>query len=158
MDSCLYRRFRFPRPSYWNRLLLTRRKMLKKVIAQAVPAVAILTWLIVARITIMAFVTTLVLPVATTRRLSIRYAIPSAFVYLLFFIANAMVMAILDPIFRSIEAIGFDAIICLSFDLPIDLLLLTTVAFCGWLGTRMRLVNQSKFRSSNNTSMDPKKP
>jgi hypothetical protein len=154
--------------------------MLKKVIAQAVPAVAILTWLIVARITyitesatlgillyvvvpfligaIMAFVTTLVLPVATTRRLSIRYAIPSAFVYLLFFIANAMVMAILDPIFRSIEAIGFDAIICLSFDLPIDLLLLTTVAFCGWLGTRMRLVNQSKFRSSNNTSMDPKKP
>jgi hypothetical protein len=156
--------------------------MQKKVLAPFVPAVAIVIWLIVDRIwlsqftegmaywvlldlgvpfligAIMAFVTTLILPIATTRQLSIRYAIPSAFAYLVFFLVNAVVMTILDPSFRSLENIGFDIIICFGFYIPIGLLLLINVAFCGWIGTRMRLVNQSKFRSSNNTSMDPKKP
>ena len=132
-----------------------------------VPAVAIALWLLILRLYLVkfysgatwaliqlllipfllgsatAFFSNLILPVTTNYKVAIRLAMPSAFVYLLFSIINDIVVMILDSDF-SLETIGFSIINFFIIVIPSGTLLMLSIAFFGWLGSRIKLGRQPK--------------
>lgn len=88
---------------------------------------------------ITAFLANLIWPVATNRKQSIEMAKPSLIAFFVYLMAHTVITSIIDPVFHTLEALGFEFLAYVFIKIPTSMLLLVCVAYFGWLGTRIRM-------------------
>lgn len=88
-----------------------------------------------------AFLSNLILPVVTDYKMAIKFATPSACVFLFLFIINDLFVTVRDSDF-SIETIGFSIISFFIITFPSGILLMIGTAFFGWLGSHIKLTKK----------------